>query len=395
MKKLFVLTSSIITTFAAATISSCSNQSSSIAVTLYAGDVGTFGQTRSLYLTDFDAGTVLKDIANYTEPESDYEFLGWVDDNGNEIKPDTIINSSLFLRAHYSIPQADDFTTDPWSTVIYYANQGLDALCKAYSKTPDDFIGMKRILKINGLDHKVMVVGTNNEKYEKNGIGQIAALTFQFVTCISKQDNDGLATFYDGEQPIFDYWNSLLWNALNGTNVRWSDPTIRKSVAEMVADDEPLVSKNIKEVYRGVNSSTMVSPNYYPWHLDTRKTKFFEPTLANYFSDKGITDTGYGEELTDLFKSQEAMQRCMDEGDQYQYYALEGNIEDNILTTSKPPDYYKCLICTTVDGRGAVKYHLTSPVIDENNHNWFIEGEELRANFTYESSCCVVPCFCI
>lgn len=396
MKKLFIITSSILSTFSSVTLSSCCSQSSDIAVTLYAGDIGTFGQSKTLFLTNVNAGTALKNIANYAEPESDYEFLGWVDDSGKEIKPDTVINSSIFLRANYSIPAPNDFETDPWSTVTYYANQGLDALCTAYNCEPSYFLGKKRLLKLNNLDHQVMVVGTNNERYEKDGTSQIAALTFQFYTCVSAKEKNGLEIKYDvrDELSSFDYWSSTLWNALNGTNVNWTDVTVKKSVVEMVEEGEPLVYHNIKDVYRGVNSKEEVTPDYRRWYLDTRRTKFFEPTMGNYFSDKGIRDTGYGEELTNVFKTQEAMQRCMEEGEQYQYFALPQNIGDHIITTWEPPLYYQCLARVTVNEAVTLPYHLSSPFIDEKNQSWYIEGYSPHSNFI-EMQYYVAPCFCI
>ncbi|MCQ3908212.1 MAG: hypothetical protein MJ200_01295 [Mycoplasmoidaceae bacterium] len=85
--------------------------------------------------------------------------------------------------------EVENFETDSWLTVTYFANQGFNKLAEMYGHTadPEWFIGKERDLKMNGQTYKVQVVGIKQDYLDANGTKPVA-LTFRFKNLVSDKD---------------------------------------------------------------------------------------------------------------------------------------------------------------------------------------------------------------
>ncbi len=82
----------------------------------------------------------------------------------------------------------------------------------------------------------------------------------------------------------------------------------------------------IKPVYRGVNVGSLTDG----WQLSEQSTKLFCPTIANFFSQKGIQDSPTGWIPVDQ------RELYYGEGQQYEYYASRGKIKDEPVDQRYP-----------------------------------------------------------
>lgn len=255
-------------------------------------------------------------------------------------------------------PVAKDFSTDSWSTVCFYANQGIDKLHEVYAKDcknnnfmPGTLIGLERTATLNGEKHQVMVIDEKADTYDKDGSDTPVALTFQFRNLISggEQEYKGkkMALFINWtdkrSEGAGNYWNSALNNALNGTDtdakpVKWQNENesfsdVHTSVFQMIEKGESALADNIKLVKRTVATFTEKDPDFQnpKWTTTPGETKLFCPTISNYFSPKGLADSDDG------IISEEHMPVCLSEGQtniddkQYTYYAQSNRIGDSVI----------------------------------------------------------------
>lgn len=300
-------------------------------------------------------------------------------------------------------PVANSFEEDPWSTVAYYANKGLDALCKAYSCKAENFIGKQRKITLNGCEHKVIVIGTNQDQYKSKGKTYNAALTFQFDNLVSAKNEDASISLHvpwtssstDGNK---NYWDTFLEIALNSTtnNVTWWNYSSEKrSVYTMLKDSDPknLWTKNIKHVSRSV----CVYKND-EWSPETHEVNIFVPTISNIYSESGITNTD------DTYFSEYA-EKILSEGQpnitnkQYAYYALPGNVGEINAKTNVPVD---CLRKKGIDGYYGY-YWFATPAFKCLSTE-FTQAFSLTENSSHgytniistaSSNTAVCPCFCL
>lgn len=110
--------------------------------------------------------------------------------------------------------EVNAFVTDSWSTVVENANQGLDHLKQHYEI--NSFIGLERTVTIYGVEHKVRVIG-ENEDYLADAEGKPdttkpVALTFQFANIVSGRNDEGaimpLPLPFDDTTYFFSYWGA-------------------------------------------------------------------------------------------------------------------------------------------------------------------------------------------
>ncbi|XQP55337.1 MAG: InlB B-repeat-containing protein [Mycoplasmoidaceae bacterium] len=321
---------------------------------------------------------------------------------------------------HTDSPIAQHFddvghTQDSWETVCYYANLGIDALKNAYGKEPEEFIGLTRTINLNGYDHKVRVVGINQDYTDKDSTKPVT-LTFQFESVVSGQDRGiGLEIEWNSEASNQNYWESTLENALNSedNDVAWyassQESTEHRSVQTIIKDENKLLMNNIKSVYRGVNvydETIEQSPQY---HSVYKPVKIFIPTFSNLFSTIGIntSEVIVGDDAQakkDLY-CQEGQLGDVDR--QYQYYAQPDPeqqnetfkyINDHTLDVSS---LYECLCRKDCFSTPAAReYWLSSPTFPTSQYpdcSWYVSGDGgvYAIAAVNQTKKCVAPCFCI
>lgn len=312
----------------------------------------------------------------------------------------TLFNvSAIATSCSFNGPKHRDFLTDSWQKVAFYANQGLSKLCKTYGYQPKDFLGKTREIEINGYLHKVMVIGTNQDQYKKDGKDHNAALTFRFNNFPSRERAGAGQSLYVRWQSMTDpqgnknYWDGALEQALNSTNdVTWDSHTDEhRSLITMVKDSDPksLWTNSIKSVSRSV---CVYKENQ--WTAEEKNVQFFLPTISNIFSKSGIEDStdSYFENYDELLLS-EGQSNLTNK--QYAYYALPSNIGNETASVSKG---YDCLICRSITGDAPTKYWLATPSFNDSNFLrafhitntgsiWTASAQEVTWYFA--------PCFCI
>ncbi len=324
-------------------------------------------------------------------------IIGWTftpDEDDNKkgvlyIPADKVTGNISFYCIKSSDPAPFDFQTDPWQTVAFYANQGLDALCEAYGHEADWFIGKTRNLKMNNQTYEVMVIGTNQDTYTKDGVTYDAALTFKFNNVISDKEGKYMKAIWDIEYS-YNYWESKVENALNGSNVDWYDAKdnvitdIKSSVYQMIRASDPTNKWTdlIKSINRTVNTYSDES-----WKPQKKQVHVFVPTLANLFSRTGLENT----EIVDL---EDEIDLYLGEGGQYDYYRIEGNIGDSPIGKETYAEF-SCLIATDIVRKEKRSCFLSSPSVDTNFDTWQIysSGSVLQVPISYTRS--LAPCFCI
>ena len=112
------------------------------------------------------------------------------------------------------------FENDSWSNVALYADQGLEALKKHYGL--ETFIGLERTVNVFGVDHKVRVIG-EDEDIINSEITSLkrASLTFQFSTILSQKDEDMGGVIVPIEMPfIAEQEGDRAYNRWGGSDVR-------------------------------------------------------------------------------------------------------------------------------------------------------------------------------
>lgn len=299
-------------------------------------------------------------------------------------------------------PQTDSFATDPWSTICYYANKGLKKLHKAYQDEcdanelfPGTLIGLERTVTLNNIEHKVMVIGEDQDTYDD----QKASLTFQFTNLISREsDSTYLTIEWNKDVPVnYNYWTSTLNNALNGHDVVWNnDDTNKLSVLEMITNgNNDDLAQNIKNVNHSVNVYNEAATSY---EISTKPTKLFIPSLANYLSPKGIDDTD------DEYISDELNGKYCQEGQQYQYYA--NRIGNNPIMYKgedhrRHINHFDCLLfkdCAQsyYANLASKDFWIASPYLNLSISSWYVDNDgSMSLTGIVDLARAIVPCFCI
>lgn len=288
----------------------------------------------------------------------------------------------------------NDFETDDWLTIIYFANSGIDTLVKVYNmRSPEDFIGLERKVVLNNQIHTVKVIGVNEDFVDAEHKVPVA-LTFQFDNLISNEDGKYLSVQWEKGDNLnnIDYWDSTLENALNGSNVVWeNDSQNNLSVLQMINQSDKELAQGIKSVYRSVNSPNEKEKTFSPI---TQKTKLFCPTISNLFSQKGIQDTN------DKYIPDNTIELYCNEGKQYRYYADIAKIGDEpIINQFEIWTNFDCLkfkdcISSGVEDESSYYSWSSSPnVIGNDIWRFYLDGSVFLGTYDYPNA--IAPCFCI
>lgn len=277
-------------------------------------------------------------------------------------------------------PVASDFNTDPWSTVCYFANQGIEKLYEVYATDceenpyfPGTLVGLFRDVTINGNICKVMVVGENQDFQtynEQNGeLSNPVALTFQFERTISGSDKNAILKHWD-ETNSDNYWNSTIYHFLNDHN--------NNSVYQMINEANKDLVHGMKPIFRTV--STKEEGN---WVSTTKQTNLFVPSIANIFPASGIDNSTLITEKAnkDLYHA---------EGIQYKYY--ESEMRDQVVDTSTT---HSCLTFKDMNNSNNIIW-FSSPRLETSNVAYFAYGNgTIGIDQAVDWNHAIAPCFCI
>lgn len=199
------------------------------------------------------------------------------------------------------------FETDPWSTIVEHANQGLNHLKQHYGV--NSFVGLERSVKINGLDQKVRVIG-ENEDYIASASGaptnDMAALTFQFVNVLSWLSVNQIL-------PVCVSMGASTWG--------WENSDVRTYLTSTVGENS---FANQMNEQLGVGAVQTVSKWSVNHDLDdpasAHSETFFIPSLADIYNEDQIN--------FDIFEDAD-------------FYQLEANHLVGSEEYQKPYSYYR------------------------------------------------------
>ena len=307
------------------------------------------------------------------------------------------------IGVHFSdetTPIANDFETDTWQTVSYYANEGLAELCAAYNCQASDFIGKTRTIHMNENDYEVMVIGTNQDQYHADGESKDAALTFQFNNLISKKPSENaeegyLTIDWNPTSENYDYWASNVETNLNSTvPVRWAnDDNETQSVYSMATASDPnnLWTQHIKSTCRTINCA-----DGDDWIPTEREVKFFLPTISNLYSYVGLSgpDSEVKQLADDYFAEGQKENDQTEVIKQYTYY--NKNIGDDPVVIDHK---YDCFVKKDCNNDEPYFMWLPSPRLND-IFSAFCIGDTVpfQPVFSWDyvnDELALAPCFCI
>lgn len=296
------------------------------------------------------------------------------------------------------------FCTDSWETICSYINEGgIEKLCEVYNCSPNDFVGLTRIVKLNGFDHKVMVVGVNQDYTEYNPVsGEFSnpvTLTFQFTNLITQEDvqlgdpqpGNYLKSFWSlfSPCPPFDdprVCNSNYWSGELSS-------FISNNVYEMIKNGgNDNLHENIKSVYHSIN---IASQRGSDWHTQPTQTKLFPLNLSNIFSKIGMEKTNKEIMPSDKVSLYQA------EGEQYLYYKDRNRIGDNyIVDDNWNWNFFDCLKFQDCKGKGnfgddSIGIWLASPYVLDTNSVWRFAKDGRMSFDGSGTQHAILPCFCV
>lgn len=146
MKKINILLPMMLAPILANTItlSACSPspqpQQKTYAVVLYSPYGGFNNEKTSILLSNIKKDTKLSDIPGYEEPQiidsrfENYEFITWLDSDGNEYNEETKVTKDIFITAKFGevVKTPQNYKTDNWATVMSVCNQGFVSFANTY-----------------------------------------------------------------------------------------------------------------------------------------------------------------------------------------------------------------------------------------------------------------------
>ncbi len=277
-------------------------------------------------------------------------------------------------------PLIVDFTTDPWSTVIYYANQGIDVLTDAYKNTKsyrdnnNSFVGLLRPINILGAEYDVRVVGVNVDRI--SGTAKNAALTFEFAQVLSTYARSPMAMKWNGTNS--PYWYNDLQEPITTADIRLlvNDKILHLINEGLGYEDEETPIKTILKISR-------LRTNKTDSYFTESENKIFLLSLAEMFSKTTLT----GFNVCDIFD--DITRTIYQEGSQYEWYKKNLPEQFDIHTElpaaiqKRTTDGTPCTYWTRSQGRVenvAIITH-TTPCLSYKTSN--------------EALLSIVPCFCI
>ncbi len=259
----------------------------------------------------------------------------------------------------------DKFKTDDWQTVVEHANKGLNDL-KAYYGL-DSFVGLERTIKINGIEHKVRVIGENEDylagEDDKPQLDKPVALTFQFDNIISSMTEDGII-----DPEYKNIGNGWGWKTSNvrkflneeeGTGLK---PFIKQMEEQLGEDAIKIVSKKI--ITLDVVGVGFISE------------KIFEPALAEIYNVQQLNDVYFDEESYEIYQKEANTDSAGQNQGPYSYYKQNIKQDDESAVIHQQ----KCLIRTDVDGFAHPYWLRSAYITDDTEYNaqWNIWSNGMR-----------------
>lgn len=182
-----------------------------VTVTLYSQYGGFSNGKTAIVLPDVEKGQTLSSIKDYERPQitddrfAGYEFITWLDQDGNEFAEDSKITSSIFITARFGekIKTPENYKTDNWATVIDVCNKGFQEFADTYiagysGETEDaakaaiiewikDGNSSKDVSVIIGeevVNSSLRIIGVNHDYVAGTEQAQKAYFTFEFEEAI-------------------------------------------------------------------------------------------------------------------------------------------------------------------------------------------------------------------
>lgn len=303
---------------------------------------------------------------------------------------DTKTLDSVYIR-HFG---QEDFNTCSWDKIVNECNmlertEDIDSFCHAFmvddlsSEEPtakkeatslNDFVGQERTIKVNNNDHKVMVVGCQQDYLDESRQTPIA-LTFQFRNVICDENGEAIQTSWDVNNRTNNYWNSTLYDFLNNDS---SDEESTYSVYKMIAAENDWAN-SIQSVSRSVLTQDPNDPKLS--NQTSQLTHLFPLTKANIFTPEKLEEVGHGINIGEG-------------GEQYSFY------RDNIVPGDRLSLPQECLILKDLTSKPE-DYWMNSPNVPitpgknwTNANNVMYNGSPCVTN-NGRTSFAVAPCFCL
>lgn len=219
-----------------------------------------------------------------SEEKSGYKFSGWTY-SGAPIVEDYPLGSATAFTADWKLKEANNFWTDDWGTIIYYANQGFNTFKENYkdayyseksfydgatysgSKYGDvneqrgSFVGLERNFEL--VDYgtfRTRIIGQSQDVLA-DGSGDNALFTFDFVQCPMTGSIGSSSDYLNGYVP--NNYAPLLRGAMSST-LRQNLQIVTKPILQVnsagtvsaTTDNEYIFAASAYEVNGGITQHT-------------------------------------------------------------------------------------------------------------------------------------------
>jgi len=249
-------------------------------ITLDAGDHGKLNRT----WVEVDAGATWGPTEDRIEktPDDGYAFDHFVDEQGETITKNTIINSAFTAKAVW---KHATFQDDSWSHICKLNNEGGLAALKSFYGV-NTFVGLRRKLAIENLVYNVRVIGEEHDTIF--GSANKAVLTFESEELYRLTSKWGSTVKED-----YAYHNSVLRKNLDGKGS--AESIWDHNIFELISAKNPELGQSIKTVDKkwvsGLTPTTMMTYRAQVFALtraemnDPSIIPSPEGTVYSYYSD--------------------------------------------------------------------------------------------------------------
>ena len=284
-----------------------------------------------------------------------------------------------------------DFCSDSWENIVYWANQGSDALIKRYGVL-ETIIGRERILNVDGVDHIVRVIGMDSDYIadsEGKPTEKTATLTFQFEEIFScKKWNQQF------EKEIIEPCPLVYYDEVPVTDVGYHVSNIREFQNNDLLSKLP---KTLQEGIKTVSKDELVSDKQVVEDLETevKLNKVPEKLFSLSFAEMLPSQYFGGSNLRSIYAK---------EGRLYDWYQFLHVVYGPYDLTDTNPLFSKWPACgPIVTGPGAwfVRTIGFWPQFEEEQNRYlsttcfFNSLGSPTTDYHVNDFDCILPCFCI
>lgn len=288
---------------------------------------------------------------------------------------------STDMFVNVDAPVAESWSSDDWRIISYFANQGLEALAKAYPteyhrsnsdshKIGDSFVGSSKRIYIpdfssnwgNGVyAYDAFVIGENHDDLA-DGSGK-AALTFQLDEVLSTYIGGGRYTSDQvtwSKYPLqFDWYDNCWYAPGDVWQSNYRIELENKVLPAMVELAKQPIFKQVKKTTPvGLKTLDTITTNEYLFPLDLSE-------IFNHDAILAATD--------DLSKGANVYVQC---GDQYEYY--KQFFDESVVVELDGANPYPELDRYQYDYRETWGYWLRTPFVDNENQKFVLQIDESR-----------------